>query len=273
MCLSEVLDILKTVASLATLVTVIIAYKNYEKDKNNPDLNRRRFYWDFFVPQYLDATFVFNGQEIALKDARHNITLSYPKWNDGGGYDSFVEKSLISCEPTVENKLAHRLSVILNRVGQAAFIGDLPLDYIFPISAKMILADWEKSKALIYQGIAKDGSDYVALHFTRKFAHWISCVSCMYLVNFYTDNNDNQSIANARKDCKGLMNQLLFKGHANHDAIISDLNADKYTSAADKLVSIIDCLEDMDKSIFGKIPKKYVSTLKKTFNNKMKSLM
>ena len=36
---TEILDVVKTVSSSLTFVTVIIAIINYKKDKNNPDLN------------------------------------------------------------------------------------------------------------------------------------------------------------------------------------------------------------------------------------------
>jgi len=111
---------------------------------------------------------------------------------DGDEYEEFSKKSEIendnnpptreNIHPTYENKLAHRLSIVLNRIGQAAFAGDLPLDHIFPISSKMILKDWQTSKALIKK---ISGSDYSAIAYTKKYFRWLACASCMYIITYH----------------------------------------------------------------------------------------
>jgi hypothetical protein len=139
---SYLFDLILPVVSI--VMTSIWARKNYLENKKT----KKDFYWNFFIKQYLDASFKFKSHKIELKEGRLKLKEKYKGFKDDE-YIKFLDEVKKDTPPTYENKLAHRLSVVLNRIGQAAFTGDLPLDNIFPISSKMILKDWHTSKTLI----------------------------------------------------------------------------------------------------------------------------
>jgi len=261
MCVTEITSIITAGASTAALITVFIAWFKYLEDKKNPDINKKRFYWDFFIPEYLDAAMTIDDKIITLKDARQKIKRDY-KDCSFNGYKLFAEKSCDETAETFENKFAHRLSFALNRIGQAAFIGDLPLNYIFPISAKMILEDWEKAKALIHNNIADEPKNkgngtekYCALNYTRKFAYWIACTSCLYLIKHAIKYQKKEE---ADKNISIFLKQLNLNNYNEND----DLNIKiKY------IISEIKGLHESDKDILGKLTEDYVKTLKNLTTN------
>jgi len=221
------------------------AYKNYKEEKKN----KKHFYWDFFTSQYLDACFKLYNQNIELKEGRQKLKLEY---NDlkGDKYDKFTKEVIKEDPPIYENKLAHRMSVVLNRIGQAAFTGDLPLDNIFPISSKMILKDWQTSKTLIEK---ISGTDSSAIAYTRKFFRWLACASCMYIIAYHVvkweDVEDNIK--------QYVMNGDNFEDYKDGKKIISDIKS----------------LQESDKKILDRSTKYYVWRLKKKFTKKMKKLL
>jgi len=255
MKLSIILDILKTFFSAGTLIAAIIAYITYLGNKKNPDINKKRFYWDFFVPQYLDGVFKVTKDneiiEIDLKEGRLEIENRYKN----RGYNEFLNESNKINPPTYENKLVHRLSVVLERIGQAAFIGDLPLNYIFSISSKMILKDWEMAKSL--EKIINN----------RKFARWIACTSCMYLVA-----QKNVELEEAKRYIKQYVDiSDIFEGDSQKTKDYNEHEID-HKKYALKMIDEITEIQKSNEEIFAwSSSGRYVKKLKREFGKKMKS--
>ena len=228
---------------IGIIITILIHLGN-KKDNYKA---RKLFYWGFFVEQYLDGTFSYRGKKIEFKDGRMKIQNLYPDW-ENTGYKDFIRKAQApkgKKQSTYENKFAHRLSVVLNRVGQAAFVGDLPLDHIFSISSKMILEDWEKSKVLI-----KNIGDYNAIMYNRKFWRWIACLSCMYMI--------------AEHACKREEAEKYIKKY--EDKYLMDI-----ISVSGEITKDLDKLQKSDKALLSKYTKTYTKKLEKKFKKKMKS--
>jgi len=204
---------------------------------------KKLFYWDFFVSQYLDGTFKHSDKEIDLKDGR----LIVANKNKNRSHNDYIMATLEKDPSSYENKLAHRLSVILQRVGQAAFVGDLPLSYIFSVSSEMILKDWEMAKALI--GSINSPDDY-----KRKFGKWLACASCMYLVAYESDGSAKS--------------RAYIKKFAEDSAQpITD-----YKKAAKEMLKNTKKIQKSSKIILARSSSFYTWKLRRKFSKKIKSL-
>ena len=231
---------------LTGIIVILTGVSVWHGAKTYNDNKKSRFYWDFFVPQYMDGVFTFNGETIQLKDGRMEIE---NRAKNIKTYD-FAQQARQNNPPTYENKLAHRLSVVLNRIGQAAFVGDLPLSYIFPISSRMIIADWEKSVSFV-NFLVKDKtmSEYSALNYNRKFFRWLACASCMYIVS---------------EGCPEIevKKQIGMYAHNTNMKI-------NYKECAEKMIEEIDMLQKKDESIRAVSTVRYVKKLKKKFRKRI----
>lgn len=197
-----IIKIAGSIVIIAGLIWTIISIYSHI---NNPDFERHRFYWTFFCQLYLDGTYEYgNSQEnrpIPLKTGRLKIEERYMQsekreWASIDKLYEFLRKSSDTRETNniEENKITHRLSVILNRIGQAAITGTIPVFNILSISSLMILQDWEKCKTLINWRIQyglKGGNDII--HYTRRYAVWIASLSALYLIKEWADNDIKKS--------------------------------------------------------------------------------
>ena len=255
--LRDILSIISLSVSAMALISVWLGYKRYNDDKNNPDINRKRFYWDFFIPEYLDGSFTYRNKKIEFKDGRQKIKRDYGNLSDENAYKKYVEASRNERKPSYENKFAHRLSVSLNRIGQATFVGDLPLYYVLSISSKMILDDWEKSKALINTNIL----DYSAVGYNRKVFRWLALASCMYLISHDISHDSTEALDKAKR----YLTQLIFL-----DDRPEKIDKKFYEAIADAIVEEIENLQKSDDKIIGELVLAGMDELKETFKEKWK---
>ena len=269
-------------ALLVCAVTSVIAVKLYKKEREDEKIRheeskeeqkkeRDQYFWTFFTPQYLDASFTIYekssddnpyhiiSHNVELKEGRNTIDNMYGKpgsdqWR-AKGYEEFSKRCIINAPPTYENKLVHRLCVVLNRVGQAAFDGKLQMANVFSIASKMILEDWEKSKPLIIQ---ERGTDAAKRFDNRIFFEWIACASCIYRIS---------NISNMRwKDV-----ELCIKQYAFSNAEFADYISN-YQLMIDKLRNITEVLIKQNKQLESEQTTSYIQELCADFEIQMRQM-
>jgi hypothetical protein len=264
---SMVSDVAIAVCSVIGLAFAVFKVMHHFDERQIPSTDRKKFYWDFFIPQYLDGSFVFHDKEtnkeekIDFKDARNKIEETYMlkrEWTEDG-HKKFIELAMQT--GTKEHTFSYRVNVALNRVGQAAFTGVIPIEYVIAISADMILKDWDKSKGLIKDKIDYDELNHAVeslnakIKYSRRFAQWLATVCAMYLAYEFQNSTDKKDIITTFR--------RLFQ-----DGTIIDSSSLKDTS--DSLVKMLEAFQSVDETILAPITKKYVTRLTKSFKGSMK---
>lgn len=84
-----------------------------------------------------------------------------------------------------ENQLAYQLSIVLERLGIAAFSGAVPLRLLLPLAADQILEDWTLCKPWVdgYRAIPAHAG--ISPPFHRRYAEWLACVAALWMARHH----------------------------------------------------------------------------------------
>ena len=150
----------------------------FKKEEKHVSILAYRDYVRYFEKTYLDGRYEHEGDTYSLKEGRVEFEHSCDLKNEKN------EEEVAKDNTLRENKYLHRISVVLNRAGQALFHGFLDINLVMPVSSVMILKDYRNCGKLLKE--IKNNSK--GKNYSRIYFKYISLVSLIYYITFFIDD-------------------------------------------------------------------------------------